>query len=558
MPTIAPMRGPQTPAAATTMSAGSSPRSVMTARTRPSSVRTPVTVCSPRKRAPPSAARRACASDTRTASVRPSDGTWYAPTIRDRSRNGHSCAVSSGSITRPARPQDSAKSRRRWSSARRSGVSASSRLPTGFRHHRPSSSSDAAFSIVYIAKPCIVFDAFVWKMIPGAWLVEPPVLNSPPCSTTVTSVQPRRTSSSAREQPTMPAPMITTRGVRAMVAVRIRGATSVGRASRRTYTPHRRSLLGDVRAIRRGDGLRPRRHWARWNARRPTGGVTPPRGDRRRARPDTAADGRDGDSGPRARLAGAHPTGRGRPRLRDARKDRGAFYELLEAEGYTPDKRHNALFGGSRRISSMSPRSVRSTCSSTPRDVPPVRVRQPPERSRRPTLPLAELLLSKLQVVKINRKDVLDALILLAEHPLARMTVRPTRGQGRGHQRAADPVVHLERLGLVADGHRQPRHARPIPRDRAARRTTSTSTTARAVLFEPGAQIAALRTAIEDAPKSTRWKLRARVGERQIVVPGSRGDGAQLMRSSSPRTSTAPRCAGASSSTPASSTRPTS
>ena len=35
-----------------------------------------------------------------------------------------------------------------------------------------------------------------------------------------------------------------------------------------------------------------------------------------------------------------------------------------------------------------------------------------------PTLPLAELLMSKLQVVRINRKDVLDALILLAEHPL--------------------------------------------------------------------------------------------------------------------------------------------
>ena len=37
----------------------------------------------------------------------------------------------------------------------------------------------------------------------------------------------------------------------------------------------------------------------------------------------------------------------------------------------------------------------------------------------------------------------------------------------------------------------------------------------RAVLFEPGAQVAALRAAITDAPKSTRWKLRARVGERQ-------------------------------------------
>ena len=76
MPTIAPIRWPQMPAAQTTMSAGISPRSVITPRTRPSSARMPVTVWSPRKRAPPSVARRACASDTRTASVRPSLGTW--------------------------------------------------------------------------------------------------------------------------------------------------------------------------------------------------------------------------------------------------------------------------------------------------------------------------------------------------------------------------------------------------------------------------------------------------------------------------------------------------
>ena len=75
IPTIAPIRGPQMPAAQTTMSAGISPRSVRTARTRPSSVRMPVTVCSPRNVAPPSIARRAWASETRTESVRPSDGT---------------------------------------------------------------------------------------------------------------------------------------------------------------------------------------------------------------------------------------------------------------------------------------------------------------------------------------------------------------------------------------------------------------------------------------------------------------------------------------------------
>src|SRR4029079_18410614 len=36
----------------------------------------------------------------------------------------------------------------------------------------------------------------------------------------------------------------------------------------------------------------------------------------------------------------------------------------------------------------------------------------------------------------------------------------------------------------------------------------------RAVLFEPGAQVTALLAEIAEAPKSTRWKLRSRVGER--------------------------------------------
>src|SRR5205085_5932587 len=47
-----------------------------------------------------------------------------------------------------------------------------------------------------------------------------------------------------------------------------------------------------------------------------------------------------------------------------------------------------------------------------------------------PTLPLAELLLSKLQIVKINRKDVLDALVLLAEHPLAQDDGEPDSFHG--------------------------------------------------------------------------------------------------------------------------------
>ena len=36
-----------------------------------------------------------------------------------------------------------------------------------------------------------------------------------------------------------------------------------------------------------------------------------------------------------------------------------------------------------------------------------------------PTLPLAELMLEKMQIVKINEKDIIDSVMLLREHELA-------------------------------------------------------------------------------------------------------------------------------------------
>ena len=113
-------------------------------------------------------------------------------------------------------------------------------------------------------------------------------------------------------------------------------------------------------------------------------------------------------------------------------RDRGAFYELLASEGYTPDKRHNALFG-----------SKQAYFVDVPRNRPVDVLVDNLEMCHRfefgdrlgassPTLPLAELLLSKLQVVKINRKDVLDALVLLAEHPLGPDDGAPDSRHGLG------------------------------------------------------------------------------------------------------------------------------
>jgi hypothetical protein len=195
-------------------------------------------------------------------------------------------------------------------------------------------------------------------------------------------------------------------------------------------------------------------------------------------------------------------------------RDRGAFYELLAAEGYTADKRHNALFGGKQAY-------FVDVARNRPVDVlvDSLEMCHRFDFSDRlalssPTLPLAELLLSKLQVVKINRKDVLDALVLLAEHPLG-----PNDG-------AVDARHGLGSINV-------PRILSFTSNDWGWWRTVTGNldtldqylaveltpedldlNNGREVLFEPGAQIADLRTAINDAPKSTRWRLRARVGER--------------------------------------------
>jgi hypothetical protein len=194
-------------------------------------------------------------------------------------------------------------------------------------------------------------------------------------------------------------------------------------------------------------------------------------------------------------------------------KDRAAVYKLLESEGYTPDRQQNALFGQKQAyfvdVARKRPVDVLvdqlEMCH---------RIEFGNRLARsRPTLPLAELLLSKLQVVKINRKDVLDALILLAEHPLA-----PDDGVDALHGPGAINVprivevtsndwgwwrtvtMNLDKLQqfLVTD-------LGPDDLDLG---------TGEPVKFDPAAQVTGLRGAIEDAPKSTKWKLRARVGDR--------------------------------------------
>ncbi|HSO30444.1 MAG TPA: hypothetical protein VLS28_11105 [Candidatus Sulfomarinibacteraceae bacterium] len=185
-------------------------------------------------------------------------------------------------------------------------------------------------------------------------------------------------------------------------------------------------------------------------------------------------------------------------------RDRKALGLLMETEGYGADRHYNALYGHKQLYFVDRVRG-------RPVDVLVDRMEmchtfEFADRLHLDglTLPTAELLLSKLQIARINRKDVLDALALLSEYPLARADAGAINVDRITRLTATDwgwwrtVTGNLEKFRLFFDTEIQPGEldfGRP-PR------------------FDVLAQIEELRTAIDGTPKSTRWKLRAQVGER--------------------------------------------
>lgn len=193
-------------------------------------------------------------------------------------------------------------------------------------------------------------------------------------------------------------------------------------------------------------------------------------------------------------------------------RDRAAFYQLLEAEGYTPDRQHNALFGSKQGyFVDVAHRRPVDVLVDTLEMCHRLELADRLPKSK-PTLPVADLLLSKLQVVKINKKDVLDALVLLAEHPLGPDDGDLDTAHGQG-------AISLPRItGITSNDWGWWRtvtgNLDKLEQYLASDLAEGDLDVGRPVRLDPGAQIRGLRAAIDAAPKSARWRLRARVGER--------------------------------------------
>jgi hypothetical protein len=164
-----------------------------------------------------------------------------------------------------------------------------------------------------------------------------------------------------------------------------------------------------------------------------------------------------------------------------------ALSRFLESAGYEPERRFNALHGHHRMLfhGPLGPLDILvgvfqmchriDLSSRLPLDVP--------------TVPVTDLLLTKLQVVELNEKDARDALDLLAEHDVTR-----TEGD----------AVNLDYMDSLVTG------------DWGLWRTVTGTLDRLRELAGPEvtARIDEVRGSLEETPKTLRWKLRARVGDR--------------------------------------------
>jgi len=175
----------------------------------------------------------------------------------------------------------------------------------------------------------------------------------------------------------------------------------------------------------------------------------------------------------------------------------GDLGRVLAASGYEADRKFNALYGYKRQLfwDHASGRQLDvfvgafAMCHELD-----LRNRLSDHAG---TLTPADLLLTKLQIVELNDKDAVDALGLLFEHA----TGREAEGDVLGLDRITGVTASdwgwfttvFDNLGKV---------------DTAAERLPE------AERGQVRTRLAELRDAIERAPKSLRWRARARIGRR--------------------------------------------
>jgi hypothetical protein len=184
------------------------------------------------------------------------------------------------------------------------------------------------------------------------------------------------------------------------------------------------------------------------------------------------------------------------------RSSRKGLTALLEQQGFVGDRNFNALYGDKQLYFTHGETGLAIDVM-----VDRIHMCHTVEFADRATalpytLSPTDLLLSKLQIVELNAKDLDDILRLLVHFPLAEngggetidlAVLAALVGEDWGWHKTIS--LNLDRIeATLADG-------RPDALAAAA--------------LDPAAAVQTMRATLEAAPKSRRWKLRDRVGERK-------------------------------------------
>lgn len=175
--------------------------------------------------------------------------------------------------------------------------------------------------------------------------------------------------------------------------------------------------------------------------------------------------------------------------------DRKRITAFLEAQGYAADRMFNALHGATRL-------NFHDPARDRPLDVLLDRFKMAHELDLRDsasadglTIALADLLMTKLQVVSINEKDVRDLAALLVDHGFGAEAISTERIlDATRNDWGLEHTFHrtLATLSELVGDFGLPPEQVELVRGR----------------------IAELDAALTAAPKGAKWKMRARVGER--------------------------------------------
>lgn len=182
-----------------------------------------------------------------------------------------------------------------------------------------------------------------------------------------------------------------------------------------------------------------------------------------------------------------------------AERRAGDLEALLREMGYAPNESFN-LLNGDRRLLFYEDGGDRQIdifvnrfhmCHAIP--IPVERLQQEPL-----TLPLAELLLTKMQIVQMNEKDVRDLCALILDHPFGESDEETFRLSTVAEICARDwglwktVMISARKVRQFADAY-------------------ELSGGQKMTIVE---RLEVLTRALQEAPKSLKWKARDRIGER--------------------------------------------